>query len=387
MRSDSRMKANRRRLGQWVLVQAFSVCTVLSVAGCSSPSKKSAAPPNLEIAVDQLLTSAIASENIPGISVAIVQDGHVVYAKGFGTIALGAEARPSADTQYRLASVSKPLTATGVFQLVQDGRVRLEDPAGKYCPELGGLDGVPTVRQFLMHRSGLRHTTDREDVTITGTFPRFGAALENIVREPLRFPPGSKTLYTSWGYVALGCVIEGASGRPYADFMRDRVFAPAGMTSTTFDHPEYRSPTFSPGYRRGLIYGLRPSLVVDTRFKTPASGIISSVADLARFAIATFDRTLLTEDTAREMFSIRGDGEGRTTFTAGWSVDSTGLSTTGKSDGQAFDFNGSMEGATAYLDLVPAHRYAVALLANRERSVPEVQAIVVEIRGFLLGVH
>jgi CubicO group peptidase (beta-lactamase class C family) len=340
---------------------------------------------NPERAIDELVTSALAKHNIPGMSVAIVENGRIVYAKGFGTISLTADRRPTADTQYRLASVSKPLTATGVFQLVQDGSVRLDEPARRYCPELAALDGVPTVRHFLLHRSGMRHTTDREDVTINGTFPQFGAALANIVREPLKFPPGTKTQYTSWGYTALGCVIEGVSGRSYADFMKDRVFAPAGMAATTFDHPAYVSPTFSPGYRRGLIYGLRPSLVVDTRFKTPASGIISTVNDLARFVMAIFDRKLVTEMTANEMFRVRPDGERGAVFTAGWSVDSTGLSNGGKTSyGQAFDFNGSMEGATAYLDLVPSRRYAVALLANRVRSVLQVQPLIADIRRLVL---
>jgi CubicO group peptidase (beta-lactamase class C family) len=231
----------------------------------------------------------------------------------------------------------------------------------------------------------MRHTTDREDVTIKGAPPRLGAALVNVTREPLRFQPGTKTLYTSWGYAALGCVIEGASGQSYAGFMKNRVFAVARMTATAFDHPDYGSSTFSPGYRRGLIYGLRPSLVVDTRFKTPASGIISTVNDLASFVIGIFERKLVTETTAQEMFGIRPDGEGRAIFTAGWSVDSTGLSNGGRTPyGQVFDFNGSMEGATAYLELVPARRYAAALLANRERSVPQVQAIVSEVRRMVL---
>jgi len=264
--------------------------------------------------------------------------------------------------------------------------VKLDEPARQYCPELASLDGVPTVRHLLTHQSGIRHTTDREDTTITGSFPRLRAALKKIVREPLKFPPGTQTLYTSWGYAALGCVIEGASGRPYTEFMKTRVFDAAGMAATAFDKPTCDSPTFSPGFRRGLLYGLRPSLVVDTRFKLPSSGIISTVNDLARFAIAVLDRKLVTETTAKDMFSIRPDGQGRGVFTAGWSVDSTGLSKGGKTTyGQAFDFNGSMEGATAYIDLVPAHRYAVALLANRERSVLEIQPIIPEIRRLVLG--
>lgn len=207
--------------------------------------------------------------------------------------------------------VSKPFTAVAVFQLVQDGRVKLDEPVRSYCPELSALNGAPTVRDFLMHRSGMRHTTDAEDTTIKGPVPRFGASLSRVVREPLQFIPGTKTLYTSWGYVALGCVIETSSGKLYADFMRERVFAPAGLKATTFDQPAYTSSVFSPGFRRALVFGLRPSAVVDTRFKTPASGLISTVDDLAK-------------------------------------------------------------------------KYGLALLANRERFVPELQPIVTQVRQLVL---
>src|SRR5262245_13866138 len=108
-----------------------------------------------ERTVDDLVASTLARFNIPGISIAILSGDRVVYGKGFGTTSLSEKRRPSADTQYRIASVSKPLTATAVFQLVQDGKVKLDEPARQYCPELSGLDGAPTVRQFLLHRSGM----------------------------------------------------------------------------------------------------------------------------------------------------------------------------------------------------------------------------------------
>jgi CubicO group peptidase (beta-lactamase class C family) len=97
--------------------------------------------------------------------------------------------------------------------------------------------------------------------------------------------------------------------------MRERVFTPARVTATTFDDPAYSSPTFSPGFRRGLICGVRKSLVVDSRFKTPASGIISTVEDLARFAVAIFDRRLVTDASANVMFSVRPDSPNRLLLT------------------------------------------------------------------------
>jgi CubicO group peptidase (beta-lactamase class C family) len=336
------------------------VLSAVAITACGLPAPPASAT-SREGALDAMVAHVVSEERIPGLSLTVVEDGRVVYAKGFGTTSVTRRIEPTADTQYRLASVSKPFTAVGIFQLVQDGQVALDAPVRDYCPELSPLPGAPTVRHLLMHRSGLRHSTDAEDTRIKGPFPHLGAALANIVREPLLFPRGTKTLYTSWGYAALGCVIEGASGTAYT------------------------SPTFSSGFRRGRLYGVRPSLVVDTRFKTPASGIISTVNDMARFAIAIFDRTLVSDATATEMFGVQRDPEGRAVFTAGWTTDSMDPGGTARhSYGQAFDFNGSMEGSTAYIDLVPSRRYAVALLANRERSVAEVQPIIAEARRLIL---
>ena len=359
----------------------ISLFVIACIAGAAQirPAARQLAPtPTLEASIDALLAPVVSSQRVPGISLAIVENGRTIYAKGRGTTSLTEQLPPTLDTQYRLASVSKPFTAVAVFQLVQDGKVKLDEPARLYCPELSALNGAPTVRHFLMHRSGMRHTTDADDTTIKGAMPRFGISLLKVVREPLRFMPGTKTLYTSWGYTALGCVIETSSGKSYADFMKERVFARAGLTATTFDHPGYTSRTFSPGFRGGVVWGLRPSEVVDTRFKTPASGLISTVADMTRFASALFDGTLLSNDLVAEMFRVERDSEGRAGFSAGWTP--KGRTTLGA----VFDYNGSMEGSTAFLEVLPEKRYGLALLANRERFVPELQPIVIEARQLVL---
>jgi CubicO group peptidase (beta-lactamase class C family) len=310
-------------------------------------------------------------------SLAIVENGRVIYAKGFGTTSLTTQSPPTADTQYRLASVTKTFTAVAVLQLVQAQKVKLDEPARQYCAELSALNGAPTVRHFLMHQSGMRHTTDLEDKTIKGPVRRIGDALASVAREPLQFAPGTKTHYTSWGYAALGCVIETASGQSYSDFLKERIFEPAGLARTTFDHPGYNSSQFSSGFRRGILWGLRPSEVVDTRFKVSASGLISTASDLVRFARALFDRKLVSESLMTQMF-YAPPSEGPLVFTPGWVFQ-------GKQPyGLAFDNNGGMEGTTALMDVVPDRRYALALLANRERYASQLQPIVTEGRRLLL---
>jgi CubicO group peptidase (beta-lactamase class C family) len=302
--------------------------------------------------------------DVPGLAVAVGQGDSLTFAKGFGSTSPAAAEKITPNTQFRIASVSKPMTAAAIFKLLEQGRLDLDRPARDYCAPLAALNGAPTVRQFLLHQSGMRHTSDQEDETITGAPASFAESLARIVREPLTFPPGRGTLYTSWGYTALGCVIESVSGRPYQEFVSEAILRPAGMTGTTFDEPRYAAPQFSPGYRR---QGARfvPSVVVDTRFKTPASGLISTATDLVRFGLALVNHRLLTEPVFRQMLASTETADGRaTTFTAGWIAGPANLGV------PAFNSNGSMEGTTAFLAIVPDRKVVVSVLANRERFVP-----------------
>src|SRR5262245_19877243 len=214
-----------------------------------------------------------------------------------------------------------------------------------------------------------RSTNDEEDTTIKGQPPTLGGALAPVVQEKLRFAPGTKTNYTSWGYAVLGCVIESVTGQRYAAALKDLVLDPAGLADTAFDEPAFASARFSPGFR--LVGGtLAPSEVVDTRFKTPASGVISTVNDLVKLALALMDHTLLPASLTGQMQTVPPLPAGETpVFTAGWTIGPSGLGT------PAFNYNGSMEGSTALLVIVPERRVAVALLANRERFVREVLPI------------
>lgn len=342
---------------------AFVVSIQLTLIGQDAP---------LMGRVDALVATLRAQQEIPGLSLAIVVDGTVVHAKGFGSASITDVTPVTPETQYRTASVTKAFTATAVLQLAQDGKLALARPAREYCSELKLLEGAPTVRHLLAHQSGLRHTTDAEDTSIRGAFPRLGPALRELAKERLQFPPGTKALYTSWGYAALGCVIEGVTGQSYADVIRARIFEPAQLSGSAFDSPAFTSPQFSPGFRlqRGK---LASSEVVDTRFKLPASGLISTVNDLVRFASALFDGTLLSPQLFQEMLTVPSFPSGELSrFTLGWIVSQPALGS------PAYFYAGSMEGSTAYLLIVPERRVAVALLTNRERFVPQIHPLVIE---------
>lgn len=325
-------------------------------------------------AVRAIVEDLIKGQSIPGLSISVVRERRFVFSEGFGS---AGESPAGPDSMFRIASVSKPITAVAVLRLAQQGGIDLESPARKYCPVLPERAVEPTVRHLLAHQSGIRHSSDAEDTSIQGDYPRLADSVARFAGDKLLFEPGSDARYTSLGYTVLGCAIETVTGKRYAEAVRELVLDPAEMARTRQDGPELAGMV-SPGFRPGKGGKMVASEVVDTRFKAPASGVASTAPDLARFAIALLEQRLLDEDWLRRAWEPQSPdgGEPRTlVFAIGrdrrW--------------GAAFYGTGSMEGTTALLYLVQERGYAVAILANRERFVPEVAAIVPRLNEALLG--
>lgn len=308
-----------------------------------------------------IVRATLEDHDVLGLSVAAATDGRLVFSEGFGAIDLERDHPATGDTRYRIASVTKPVTAVAVLQLAAAGRLDLEDAVFEHCPTYPDKPSDPTVRHLLAHQGGIRHTTDGEDTTIRGAPGSLAEAIAPIADEDLRFEPGERMLYTSWGYAVLGCVIETVSGQSYRDYVRERVLEPAGMEATIFDRPDLAAEDFSPGYRY-RNGSFEPAEVVDTRFKLPASGLVSTAPDLVRFALALGGNTLLPDGWRPELFEVQHLSDGSATnHTLGWlrmlDPDGTPL----------YFYGGSMEGTTALLAMVPDSGRAVAVLGNRER--------------------
>jgi CubicO group peptidase (beta-lactamase class C family) len=310
------------------------------------------------------MTSARSATKAPGLAVGVALRHRIVFAEGVGSTDLDGRLPVTAATRFRVASLTKPVTATAVLRLVEERRMALDTPIRAYCTEYPAKrPRNPTVRHVLAHQSGIRHPTDADDTTITGDFPHLSASVRYYADRPLAFAPGTDTLYSSWGYALLGCAIEAAAQRPYWEVASD-VLRRAGAVGAARDMPTFMAPDFSPGYRPGALYGLRPSVVVDTRFKTSASGLIISTRDLLRFALALTDDTLLTASSRAGMFRAHAPTGKPATYTLGWQLASpAGLA-------PAVVHSGSMEGVTALLYLVPSQGDAIVILSSLERVVP-----------------
>src|SRR5687768_7462088 len=176
---------------------------------------------------DDYVRAQMKAQNIPGLSIAVVKDGQVVKAAGYGLADRRLKIPATAETVYHAGSIGKQFVATGIMLLVQEGRVSVDDPISKY------LQGIPSawngisIRHLLTHTSGMI----REE---PGLQPFKDRNQSEVVKTayplPLLFAPGQKWAYSNTGYALLGEIISAVTGRPWAEYISEKVFVPSGMS-------------------------------------------------------------------------------------------------------------------------------------------------------------
>ena len=236
------------------------------------------------------LAAALVRAGTPAITAGYSMHGRL-WARGFGVADLENGTPATADTAYRYASVQKPMTAVAILQLAETGRL---DPDAdirryvRYYPEkrwtitarhlLGHLGGVPHYVNRALEQHFVDHKDTRASIAVFADF--------DLIAEP-----GTRFSYSTYGYNLLGAAIEEASDAPYADYMRDHVWRPAGMNATRMDDPYALIPHRARGYRRGEA-GLLNSEFVDISSRFAAGGTRGTVPDLVRFMQAINDGRL-----------------------------------------------------------------------------------------------
>ena len=268
--------------------------------------------------VDDVVRAEMRRQNIPGLSLAVLRDGRIVKTEGYGVadIALGTPATPR--TVYKIASVSKQFIAAGVMLLVQERRLGLDEPIGRF------LDGAPatwsgiTVRHLLTHTSGLVREAPGFD-------PQRVQSDADVIRTayplPLRFVPGERWEYSNLGYFALAEVIRRVTGRPWDEYLTEKVFRASGMNATRTTGTRDSVPNRAVGYRdndRLLVAGDWPAL-------RPSGAFLSTVLDLARWDAVLHGDDLLRDSTRRQMWEPVRLGDGTSyPYGFGWQLDSLG---------------------------------------------------------------
>ena len=246
--------------------------------------------------------AALNSKNAPGVAVLVIQNGKNIYERGFGVTDLRTMHPINADTNFRLASVSKQFTAMAIMLLVHDGKLHYEDKLADLFPAFPDYGRSITIRNLLNHTSGLR---DYEDL-MTGydsNLPddRLRQIQDQEVLELLeqqkttKFAPGSRWEYSNSGYVVLGLVVQKVSGRPFAEFLRERIFEPLKM-SDTVAYQKGKNEISNRAYGHAIEAGQWKQTDQSTTSATLGDGgVYSSLNDLAKWDAALRNHTLLSE--------------------------------------------------------------------------------------------
>jgi serine beta-lactamase-like protein LACTB len=247
-------------------------------------------------ALRALIEQTMAAQHAPGATFAIGLNDRVIWTEGFGYADVENRVKAAPDTRYRTASIGKSMTATAAMELWEHGRLDLSAPIQKYCPRFPEKPWPITTRELLSHTSGIREPNETTELYNTKHYDRNSDALAIFANDPLTMRPGDDFHYTTWGYVVLGCVLEGATGEDYRTLMQHMIFDPAGMTSTREDDPRAIIPNRARGYivENGA---LKNSGWADMSAKFAAGGWVTTASDLVRFMMAWTDGRFVSAKT------------------------------------------------------------------------------------------
>src|ERR1700674_1458215 len=347
------------------LALLFCGCFVRCSSAQASSAQEHQLSPAKHTQIEAAVSKFMTSTHVPGISVAVVENGEYEWGSGFGFADLEDNAPTSEHTLFRLASISKPLTATAAMQLWERRQLDLDAPVQKYCPPFPQKPWPITTRQVMGHLAGIRHyksgSQDDPEVGNTKHFEKqIEAGLNFFKEDPLLSQPGTQFHYSTHGFTLVGCVIEGASGSRYVDFLRQNVFLPAGMVQTQFDDRfaiiSYRT-RFSDKTESGVV---RNADFLDSSYKIPGGGWLSSAEDMARFEVAIVDDKLIRRTTRNLMWTPLKPTDGsKDDYALGWGSGvengTNGVGHTGVQKGTS----------TAFL-IAPEQRAGVVVLTNME---------------------
>ena len=315
---------NKRSLALILVVQVLS----LALATAGALQEPGLSPKKIE-QIHNLIQRAMEKFKAPGATFAIGLADKVVWSEGFGLADLENQVPARPDTVYRTASIGKPMTATAALKLAERGKLDLDAPIQRYCPSFPKKQWPITARDLISHTSGIRHyegPNEQSELFNTRHYEHVSEAVELFKDDPLKQRPGDDMIYTTWGYVTLGCVVEGASGQEFRKFINDTIFEPAGMAHTRDDDPR----VIVAGRARGYIFEdgqLKNSRWVDMSSKMAAGGFITTAPDLVRFMNAWMLGRLVAPQTMKMMmepYRLPRDGGTVDNFGMDGSLMSTG---------------------------------------------------------------
>lgn len=372
-------------------VPLFLAFSLLLSACRNQPTVQAGDLNSLTAALDTRLPKLLAAYKVPGAALALVADGEVVWTKGYGYADLERNVPVTSDTIFQVASISKTVAAWGVLRLAEQGKIDLDAPIDRYVtrwslpPSEFDASGV-TVRRLLSHSAGLslhgypglppEEPLPSIEESLSG---QNGGAGDVHIEQP----PGQAFSYSGGGYTLLQLMVEEVSGMPFADFMRQEVLAPLGMTHSSYEWLAELRPATATGYD-----SKKKPLPNYLFTEQAAAGLYTTASELALFGAAALSgeqgepagRGVVSPATVEALFTPTipiKDDIGR--FLAGVEAYGLGYFLETLPDGSRLaGHSGGNQGWRSQLFVAPAQRAALVILTNSDNGsslIPDAAAL------------
>jgi CubicO group peptidase (beta-lactamase class C family) len=316
-------------------------------------------PERLAARLERLVRQAQREKRTPSISAAVLRDGELIWETAVGVADVEADLEATPDTQYRIGSITKTFTAAAIMQLRDAGKLDLEDTLDRHVE---GAAHTPTIRRLLSHASGLQRET-QDDSWLTLRFAPPDELLETLAEAELVLPAGARFHYSNLAFALLGIVVERVSGKAYQDYVRERLFEPAGLTRVSFE-PE---PPAAKGYlAQPYADGVWDTIGVETGAWASAGQLWATAGDVCRWGafLADPDESVLAPASAEEMRTVQAiDDHER--WLSGYGL---GLGLRRDGDRILAGHGGSMPGFIATLGFSPTEKVVVTALTNESEA-------------------
>ncbi len=365
------------------------ILLLVSALGCRPAPPPPAAPPPAPAApqlaslapadLDAFVAATVAAQRAIGVTVGVMQNGVVIFAKGYGLANIAAQTPVTTETLFGIGSVTKQFTCAVALQLEQEGKLSFDDPIAKYDPTLTRARDI-TVRDIAGMVSGYRdyYPLDFVDRPMAQARPSADIVKEFASR-PLDFEPRSRYSYSNTGYLLLGQIVERVGREPYAAALERRLLTPLGLTHTRYD-PARGGPGLAEGYTPLGLGPPQPATPEGQGWVGSAGALWSTPTDLLTWDLALMDGKVLSPASLATMSTPRRLTDGRTSgYGCGQSIRDRGPAL-------VLQHSGGVAGFGARNALVPSSRSAVAVIANADSAGGVIEAIETAVLAKLMPV-
>jgi len=252
--------------------------------------------------IDVYVKSQMQKRNIPGLQLAVVLNGNIIKAQSYGVANIELNAPVTDDTMFEIASNSKQYTAGAIMLLAQDGKLKLHDGITKYLSDLPQTYNAITVRHLLNHTSGVKDYIEEFQLNRRLDYTN-QELIRHIGANELNFPPGENARYSTTNYLLLGLIIEQITGKPYGEFLQERIFAPLGMNRTRVINLAEIIPNRASGYKfeNGVLRNGR--YVAQTLRASADIGLMTTALDTVKWDAALNTNKIFTQSSLDAMFA------------------------------------------------------------------------------------